>query len=523
MNIKFYKVSQPDNSLIKSVQTPVLDLEGTLREESSILNPSISVEADSDILGCNYCYIEEFSRYYFIRDIISVRNRIWRIDMAVDVLFTYRNIIYDQTGFVERNAVTFDSSVEDKERDFLYPEETRVYKCYDLKREGATIDTWSIDTKSAKNIVLTFTCTRSYKKIGTTYFYLNFSTLGTPDVITAPTNALHDITDIYIPDTWSSNISVESTSEVISLINKYSNDEKIGLTAVSIFPFTPDHIIRDIGGTKFENVTGLEPYSAENVGQFSDFDSDITTAVCDMSRWYCLADFNIPQYDTENSNWLNYKRNASLFVPFFGWIDIDLARVRNANLRLYCYPLLSTQEGLFFLTSGNIIIWSGRATIAQSVPVSRDNSRELKDQNIQFAISSAVSALTMASGILLAPTTGGVSLIGAVGSGLAIGGKAISMATTQHHDSNPQVSNSNQGMFGDLEPYLKLTTPTTTEPVDDYRRIFGLPLHRTMALVSLKGTGFTKVTGVQLNIADSAMTQPEASMLTTALADGVLL
>lgn len=74
---------------------------GTLRGESSVINPSFIVEAENPT-GYNYCYIQAFSRYYFITNITSVRNGLWRIDCAVDVLMSFRNQILALNVIVDR-------------------------------------------------------------------------------------------------------------------------------------------------------------------------------------------------------------------------------------------------------------------------------------------------------------------------------------------------------------------------------------------------------------------------------------
>ena len=40
-------------------------------------------------------YIEEFDRYYFIDEIVSVRNKLWTIRASVDVLMSFRTDILE--------------------------------------------------------------------------------------------------------------------------------------------------------------------------------------------------------------------------------------------------------------------------------------------------------------------------------------------------------------------------------------------------------------------------------------------
>ena len=84
MNIKLYKMSCEDNRIDKtSFLTYVLEYEGSLRTETSLLNPQIDIQhgGKSDFTQFNYAYIEDFNRYYFIDDITSVRTYISRLHL----------------------------------------------------------------------------------------------------------------------------------------------------------------------------------------------------------------------------------------------------------------------------------------------------------------------------------------------------------------------------------------------------------------------------------------------------------
>lgn len=65
---------------------------GTLRGETSVTNPVILMDINNPT-EYNYAYIPDFNRYYFISDMISVRNGLWRISMKVDVLESFKSAI----------------------------------------------------------------------------------------------------------------------------------------------------------------------------------------------------------------------------------------------------------------------------------------------------------------------------------------------------------------------------------------------------------------------------------------------
>lgn len=78
-------------------------LEGTLRSNCSIIDPVILVQKTNPSLY-NYLYIAEFSRFYFINNVESVRNNLWAISAHVDVLYTWRTDIRNSMAIIDRTA-----------------------------------------------------------------------------------------------------------------------------------------------------------------------------------------------------------------------------------------------------------------------------------------------------------------------------------------------------------------------------------------------------------------------------------
>lgn len=91
MDIILYK-TQSERERINKTLSNTLTLTGTLRGESSVINPSFIIQYEN-ISSYNYCYISSFNRYYFINNITSIRNGLWKIDCSVDVLMSYKQDI----------------------------------------------------------------------------------------------------------------------------------------------------------------------------------------------------------------------------------------------------------------------------------------------------------------------------------------------------------------------------------------------------------------------------------------------
>ena len=113
MNIVLYKNISEYNAVNKSM-TEITTLTGTVQEESSVIDPVITIsDIDNYVGSMNYAHIPEFNRYYFITNIESVRNNLWRVSFHVDVLFTYREQIKSNSAIIERNETQYDLKLND--------------------------------------------------------------------------------------------------------------------------------------------------------------------------------------------------------------------------------------------------------------------------------------------------------------------------------------------------------------------------------------------------------------------------
>lgn len=101
MNITFYNNTSPKLALDKTL-TNATTLTGTLREQCSLIDPVINVEY-ANVFNFNYCYIPEFGRYYFIKEVTSVRNGLWRVVMHVDVRSSFKTEIRNNEPILERS------------------------------------------------------------------------------------------------------------------------------------------------------------------------------------------------------------------------------------------------------------------------------------------------------------------------------------------------------------------------------------------------------------------------------------
>lgn len=102
MQVLLGRTLDEKNKITKTFTT-LATVNGVLKEESSVKNPVITFEL-SNPSNYNYAQIPAFGRYYWIDDITSVRNGIWRISMTVDPLKSFSSQILQLSPIIERTS-----------------------------------------------------------------------------------------------------------------------------------------------------------------------------------------------------------------------------------------------------------------------------------------------------------------------------------------------------------------------------------------------------------------------------------
>lgn len=159
MKLKLYRSSSEPVRVDKTEYLKfVVELNGTIKNATSIVNPSIIINVkyntinvqknvvdddslrvvdnenkqityDSDTFTyfqCNYAYIEELHRYYFITDIICVTNELFQINMQCDVLMSYKEQLKKLDAYVTRNEFSTNYNLVDTELDMTNEPDIQV-------------------------------------------------------------------------------------------------------------------------------------------------------------------------------------------------------------------------------------------------------------------------------------------------------------------------------------------------------------------------------------------------------------
>lgn len=93
MQIILYQIREPEHYMIKGLSGESITLTGSLRDDSDILRPVITVQPPRNIYNANYAHIPDFGRYYYIRSMRLLRTNLWELTMEVDALMTWSKSI----------------------------------------------------------------------------------------------------------------------------------------------------------------------------------------------------------------------------------------------------------------------------------------------------------------------------------------------------------------------------------------------------------------------------------------------
>lgn len=116
MTLNLFKFTGEPTRVDKTAYLTAVDtLTGTLREECSIIRPSIVIQYAGMFPDANYVYIPIFKRYYYIRNITSVRTGLWRIECEVDPLMTYLSGILALNAYVARQEFDYNDDLVDNQ------------------------------------------------------------------------------------------------------------------------------------------------------------------------------------------------------------------------------------------------------------------------------------------------------------------------------------------------------------------------------------------------------------------------
>lgn len=511
--ITLYKNTAENNKIDKTEYlTKVIDLQGYLRQETNIINPSIVIEYAGEI-NFNYVYISTFNRYYFVNSISSVRSNLWRIELSVDVLMTYKSTILNYECYVSRNENEYNEDIEDN---YLPLEYEKIVEITDLYDERETFDTGKIFLKGNYSIV----CTTIYT--GTLY------EMQEREKSTAFQNIDGTRLKVSSISLGASNyrccgvIRNNMLKVLNSLVDKTIDDDKLASYIISLIVFPVS--ASDLNDEWYDKKKLLlkDDTSSIDVEQ-----GDVQYPISGVLSPFVANEFTIlPKYN----NFLDYEPYTTyeIYLPFYGWLKLNSYQVVNQHLIVYYIPQVDSEQCSIIIGKGDIIngctevIAEVTCQLGIQIAVNSTNLGQInreKGANVLNSVIGSLSGVAMAgvgvaTGNPFMAVAGGATLIGSVTSG-------ISKDMTMQPSAQSKTGSSYDGALSDRIFKLRVTYPKiAVDDISKYAKYIGRPLQTNVRLSTL--TGYTVVGGVHIEDLGTA-TDTEKIDIENKLRKGVII
>ena len=91
------------------------------KDEEDMVTPTFKVTDSSFSEDCNYIYVQDLGRYYYIRSRRYSKQCLF-LECQVDVLMSFKNEIYNMTGIISRNERLYNLYLSDSKMEmYNYP------------------------------------------------------------------------------------------------------------------------------------------------------------------------------------------------------------------------------------------------------------------------------------------------------------------------------------------------------------------------------------------------------------------
>lgn len=508
LQLNLYQMNQENNRVDKDLIS-VGALSGTLREETSIINPVILIEFNKAI-NFNYVYIPLFNRYYFINEIVSVRTNLWRLSLSCDVLMSYKSDILNLECYIARNENEYNDYIEDK------------YLPLEYKQD---IEYINLTTQEFGNKYNFFT--------GWTMFFTSIAVNEkvkneTEEQLESPFKDYNnEVSYISSFEAGSSNFRIvqyiEGDSEnykanLETIAKSILNDDNIASYFLSciIFPISTNAVVMSgMGSVPLDGLYYKDTKITLAQGDVHLLNSDTLQPLL-FGNGNVIGKYN---------NFLDYEPYTTyeIWLPFHGWEKLPALLVVGKTISVY-YLLnsSSTKGSIIIKNSDDIVVYQGDCVIGVEIALNTTNNKEIENRKWSAGLTMASSVI---GGVLMGGAgamTGNLGLMSA-GFGLTIGGVTnfAGQMITLRSEGNGKVSDGNVGLFSDRNIILKISsTPLALDSLPKYAKYVGRPLQENKKLNTL--TGYTIVGGVHIEDITNA-TQNEKNEIESLLRKGIIL
>lgn len=520
MKLTLYNNFSENNKLDKTI-SKIVELEGSLLDSTSIINPVITIFFKPEyyegyvvddnkiyitfnglkitwdsfiynyVLSANYAKIDEFNRYYFISDIVSVRTNLWRLSLNCDVLMSYKEPLLKLNALIARNEFDYNKLIVDELVNFKYEKDIKYYNVNNLTTvktlKTATLEPNTVITYLTDDALEYSNSTPALDNLPLISSYVSGGNIKTQYLVCIAGEARDIIASIYKDDTIRS---------YIKTVVSYPFDVDY-LTPIS--PITQIHI-----GNKEVNLSGAFRYAKNYPDRI------------------LIADFN---FDVDAKTFLDFSpyTKYEIYIPYCSWVELSAESLIGYRIKVFYmvnYEDATSTAYIYNETLGKVL-FSANCNLGIKLGLSSTNALEIKNQKNAIALNTAVNTIGSVasigfgaySGNAYASASGAIHLAGTIGN-------AISSYNQLYEIGKVELTSGTDGLSNSQEVLIKITKAKPIAYDEEFAKLYGKPLNDYRKLSDLHG--FTKVSNIHLDNVASATTL-EHNNLKTLLEEGIIL
>ena len=462
----------------KSTKQPTgsgTSLDVNLKSGTSLLSPTFLLSLSSRPA---YDYVSFEGRYYFVTDIVSVRENLWEISATVDALGSHK------TAIGSSNALIL---YADGGRNDIIDQRIPIDSTVSIHSNTKAITGWTINNITYGSIMISVTGVGSFG-----------------------TYMLDDNNDLFsmmegTTDWWDNVANIGSVEDALKQFF-YGGSAGDCLKNALALPITLSYSAPDpyLGPAEQLN---LGPYPAEDSGANPIMVHRVNNPIMKTS-----TTINIPwQYN----DWRRHKpyTEVQLYMPFIGVLNLDADELINATALDIDYSLniASGDLAVSVATDSPVkCIYTASTNVAMALPFGAANIPITKQ------VSAAATAIATAVGTMAALVSGGASTVATLaagaGSGLAAGA-AASLGTGSQSGGGGLSGGASQGLFDRI--MCVTISKTLTDSAANLSGVMGKPVMKKATIGSY--SGYVQTDGFSIN---GAMTDMERDIINSAFNGG---
>lgn len=500
----FYQYTNEKNLVTKSTYlTSTLIEYGQFTEEVDKLNPSFIIQMES--FEYNYFFIPQFSRYYFVTGITSVRKGLWRVNGHVDVLYTFDYDIRKQYGFIIRNEKNPYGIILPDERVSFFAKPKYTFK----NVSGGTLANTTLNiNQSATSICAVISVLNENARIG----YSN---------VLAPLNSgLNNFEAGDYSNPIAYNYAI-TPANISSLALTISQQQTLSSFVFGLWVYPFNFSLSD--GNIYSNLTGNVTIGTTDTGVLAHL------MAYDLSPYLVIADFELPSY----SSFVDIEpyKECNLYIPFCSNIyKFDLQRCAGHRILVYYSVQFSNGNAtanIYDYTAQQMLL-TMPVQLGTQLSVSVTNATEIEIQRkyAQWGIIGN-SLDTVAKMIMNGIAKNYIGMVRNSQEWIANCVKAVWNDTLLQDTATLDITSANLSLYNPMNVYL-ITKEREVNMADNqtFETRNGYPIN-TWDLLSRTGyeyTGYTEVT--QLHYRPSIhdwITSPEIDEIETLAKNGIIL